>query len=95
MKTGYVYMISNKNRSLLYIGVTENLKRRITQHKNSNGAKFAIKYNLTYLLYFETFTNISEAIRREKQLKNWHKDWKWNLVKEKNPELRDLYLEIV
>lgn len=70
------------------------MKRRIAQHKSLHGAKFTKRYNITDLIYFETFNRIIEAINREKQLKNWHKDWKWNLVKEKNPELRDLYLEI-
>ncbi|MBE9490619.1 MAG: GIY-YIG nuclease family protein [Bacteroidetes bacterium] len=94
MKVGFVYLLSNKNRTVLYIGVTANLIRRIKQHKGAIGSIFTKKYNATDLLYFEKFTSIIEAIDREKQLKNWHKEWKWNLIKKNNPELRDLFDEI-
>jgi len=95
MKIGYVYILSNKNRTVLYIGVTANLIRRIKQHKGATGSVFTKRYNATDLLYFEKFTSIVEAIAREKKLKNWHKDWKWNLINENNPELRDLYPELI
>jgi len=94
MKTSYVYILSNKNKTVLYIGVTANLKRRITQHKSKTGSIFTKRYNVNELLYFEEFTNIVDAIAREKQLKNWHKEWKWNLIKKNNPELIDLFDEI-
>lgn len=90
MKESYVYITSNINRTVLYIGVTSNLKFRIEQHKNGVGSKFTSKYSVLDLLYFETFTTIELAIQREKQLKNWHSDWKWNLIKGKNRELKDL-----
>lgn len=91
MKESFIYIVSNKNRTVLYVGVTSNLLRRITQHKDGNGSVFTKKYSVNELLYYEMFSNINLAINREKQLKNWHKDWKWNLIKEKNPELIDLY----
>ena len=94
LKESFVYIISNKNRTVLYIGVTNNLIRRIEEHKNGKGSVFSKKYNINDLLYFEVFTNIVEAIGREKQLKNWHSDWKWNLIKEKNPKLLDLHNEL-
>jgi len=94
MKKSYTYILSNKNRTVLYVGVTANLKRRITQHKSKTGSVFAKRYNVNELLHFEEFTNIVDAIAREKQLKNWHKEWKWSLIKEMNPELRDLFDEI-
>jgi len=75
---------------MLYIGVTSDLPKRITEHKNGIGSEFTKKYNLKTLIYFEEFTDINQAISREKQLKNWHKDWKWNLIKESNPELTEL-----
>ena len=78
MKESYVYIISNKNRTVLYIGVTSNLLSRMVQHKHGVGSKFTSKYNITDLLYFEMFTNIELAIEREKQLKNWHHDWMEN-----------------
>jgi len=89
MKESYIYIVSNK--TVLYIGVTNDLIRRVREHKESIGSKFTKKYNISELLYFETFTDISLAIKREKQLKNWHNEWKWNLIKETNPNLIDLY----
>ena len=78
----------------LYIGVTADLSKRITEHKQGIGSAFTKKYNLKILIYFEEFSDISQAISREKQLKNWHKDWKWNIAKLSNPELKDLYLNL-
>jgi putative endonuclease len=88
-KEGFVYIMSNKNRTTLYIGVTNDLEVRVLQHKAGLSA-FTKKYNLFDLIYFERILGMQDAIAREKQLKNWHKDWKWNLVKEYNPELLDL-----
>ena len=90
MKESYVYITSNINRTVLYIGLISNIKLRIEQHKNGVGSKFTSNYSVSDLLYFETFTTIELAIQREKQLKNWHSDWKWNLIKEKNRELKGL-----
>ncbi len=94
MQTSYVYILSNSTRTILYIGVTSKLKERITDHKNGKGSSFTQKYHLKFLIYFEEFTDINQAIAREKQLKNWHKNWKWNLAKSKNPDLKDLYPDI-
>jgi putative endonuclease len=90
MKNGFVYILTNKNNSTLYIGVTNNLLKRIYEHKTDKGSDFTIKYRLVYLVYYEEFNSIQEAISREKQLKNWHKDWKWNLIKANNPDICDL-----
>ena len=87
-----MYIMSNKNRTTLYIGVTNNLEVRVLQHK-AGLSKFTKRYNLFDLLYFERIMGMENAIAREKQLKNWHRDWKWNLVKEQNPELQDLALD--
>ena len=95
MKESYIYIVSNKNRSVLYIGITSNLIKRIEEHKNGKGSNFTSKYNVNELLYFEKFLDISQAILREKQLKNWSKEWKWNLIKESNPELVDLYNSLI
>jgi putative endonuclease len=94
MKKGYVYIVSNKNRTTFYVGVTNNIKRRITEHKTGEGSKFTGKYNLTDLVYFEEIPDIVQAIKREKQLKNWHREWKMNLIKSVNPDMRDLYDEL-
>lgn len=94
MKLSYVYILTNKYRTTFYIGVTNNLKRRIEEHIQGAGAKFTSKYNLKYLIYFEEFIDINQAIAREKQLKNWKKDWKLNLIKEHNPNLKTLDISI-
>jgi putative endonuclease len=90
MKQSFVYIMSNFKRTTTYIGVTSDLERRVLEHKRGVGSKFTTKYKLKYLIYFEEISDISQAIEREKQLKNWHKDWKWSLIKGKNPELLDL-----
>jgi len=94
MQKGYTYILTNKNLTVLYVGATKNLKNRIDCHKNGTGAVFTKKYNATILIYFEEFDDFHDAFAREKQLKNWHKDWKWNLIKKSNPDLKDLYLEL-
>ena len=94
MKQSYIYILSNERRSVLYIGVTSDLYKRVVDHKSGKGSIFTKKYNLKVLLYFEEFTSIDQAIAREKQLKNWHKEWKWNLIKQLNPDLKDLFEEM-
>jgi len=90
MRLSYIYIMTNKYRTTFYIGVTSNLDKRIYEHALGEGSKFTRKYQLVDLVYFEEFTDINQAIGREKQLKNWHHDWKINLIKEKNPKLRAL-----
>ena len=90
MQDGYVYILSNKSRSTNYIGVTNDIERRVMEHKCKMGSKFAVRYKLYYLMYYEHFDIIVDAIDREKQLKNWHREWKWNLIKQENPKLLDL-----
>ncbi|MBB1192634.1 GIY-YIG nuclease family protein [Flavobacterium sp. SOK18b] len=94
MQKGFVYILTNKNHTILYIGVTKDLKKRMIRHINGNGAAFTKKYNATILIYFEEFEDYKNAFVREKQLKNWHKEWKLNLIKLLNPKLKDLYLSL-
>lgn len=82
--------MTNKYRTTFYIGVTSNLKKRISEYSKGVGSKFTTKYQLTDLVYFETYSDINQAIAREKKLKNWHHDWKINLIKELNPTLETL-----
>ena len=82
--------MSNKFRTAFYIGVTSNLQGRMWEHINDIGSAFVKKYRLHDLIYFEHFENISDAINREKQLKNWQREWKINLVKSVNPDMKDL-----
>ena len=89
-KQYYVYILTNKSNNVLYIGVTNDLVRRVYEHKNKMIDGFTKKYNLTKLVHYEATTDVRSAIEREKQLKNWHREWKMNLVKEFNPEWKDL-----
>jgi putative endonuclease len=89
-KQYYVYILTNKSNNVLYIGVTNDLVRRIYEHKNKVVNGFTKKYNLNKLIYFETTTDVRSALEREKQLKNWHRDWKINLISEFNPKWEDL-----
>jgi putative endonuclease len=90
----YVYTLTNKNNKVLYIGVTNDLERRIFEHKNKLVEGFTKKYNLNKLIYYEMTEDISSAIEREKQLKNWHRDWKINLINSFNPTWKDLSLDL-
>ncbi len=90
MKQSFVYIMTNTYRTTFYIGVTSNLSKRVLEHQLGEGSKFTKKYNLKDLVYFETFTDINQAIAREKQLKNWRHVWKVNLIKEQNPTLQTL-----
>lgn len=92
-KTCAVYIMTNYSETSLYIGVTSNLQRRIWEHKNKTVDGFTKKYNVDRLVYYELTDSIETAINREKQLKRWHRDWKINLIKEMNPEFRDLSLD--
>ena len=85
-----VYILSNFGRSVFYIGVTNNLPERITEHRSEENTGFTSKYKCHYLMYHEGFSDIRDAIAREKQLKNWHRQWKINLIKQVNPDMIDL-----
>ncbi len=86
----YVYILTNKYNKVLYIGITNNLARRIFEHKNKLVKGFTEKYNLAKLVYYEVTPDVESAIKREKQLKNWHRDWKINLITRSNPEWKDI-----
>ncbi len=92
-KTCAVYIMTNYSQSSLYIGVTSNLQKRVWEHKNKVVAGFTRKYNINRLVYYELTDSIETAINREKQLKRWHREWKINLIKEMNPDFRDLSLD--
>lgn len=94
MKTYYVYMLSNKKRGTIYIGITSNLEKRLAEHRSSIGSIFVKKYKLYKLVYAESTNDVNSAISREKHLKNWHRDWKINLIESINPEWNDLSIEI-
>ena len=86
----YVYLLTNKRNTVLYTGVTNNLERRIYEHKNKLIEGFTARYNLNKLVYFESTTSIETAIQREKQIKGWLRKRKNELVESINPEWKDL-----
>lgn len=89
-KDFYVYIMTNYQETTFYIGVTSDLLRRVSEHKNKEKEGFSSKYNLTKLVYFETTESSLAALEREKQLKRWHREWKINLIKKANPNFNDL-----
>ena len=91
---GYVYIMSNKTRTVLYIGVTADLERRVDEHRNGIGSVFTKKYGCKYIIYYEVFDDIESAIAREKALKKWNRRWKEELITAFNPKLRYLWDQI-
>ena len=94
-KQYYIYIMTNKINTVLYIGVTSDLIRRVYEHKTKLIKGFTEKYNINKLVYFEATNDISGAITKEKQLKKWKRAWKEKLINEKNPEWRDLYNDLI
>lgn len=90
----FVYILSNKTNSTLYIGMTNDLRRRVWEHKQKMLDGFSKEYNLAKLVYYEQFDDITRAIEREKQLKKWNREWKERLIKQQNPDWNDLYQDI-
>ena len=91
---GYIYILTNKNHTVLYTGVTGNLIKRIQEHKEHKFKGFTSKYNIEKLVYFEAFNSIIEAIAREKQIKAGSRLIKINLINKSNPLWKDLYYDI-
>ncbi len=93
-KGGFVYIVSNKNRTVYYIGVTSQLYTRIYQHKTGVFDGFSKKYNCTDLIYYERFDDIESAILKEKQMKKWKRSWKERVIMETNPSMIDMFESI-
>lgn len=90
----YIYIITNQHNTTLYTGITNNLYRRVTEHRTGKGGKFSQRYNLTKLVYIESYPDVRAAISREKQIKNGSRQKKLDLIHSINPDWRDLYNEI-
>jgi len=86
----YTYITASTRRGTLYIGITNDLVRRTSEHKDGSVASFTKQYHVNRLVYYDVFDNPADAIGREKQLKRWHREWKINLIEERNPEWKDL-----
>ena len=88
-KTYYVYIMTNQSRTL-YVGLTNNIRRRVWEHKTGLIEGFTHRYNIDTLVYVESFGDVDSAIAREKQIKNWRREKKLRLINQENPDLRDL-----
>jgi len=95
MSTYYVYILASKRNGTLYVGVTNDLIRRVYEHKNDFVEGFTNKYGVHRLVYFEECEDFDSARQREKRIKEWKRKWKIELIEKENPEWRDLYEEIV
>ncbi len=87
----YVYLLATRKHGTLYVGVTNDLLRRVYQHKTHAAPGFTSRYNIHQLVWFESYDDPQNAIAREKEIKKWWRDWKINLVERSNPEWIDLY----
>lgn len=94
MRNYYVYILASRRNGTLYIGVTNNISRRIFEHKEKFNNGFTKRYNVVKLVYYEIFEDINEAILREKRLKKWNRNWKLSLIEKDNNAWRDLYYEL-
>ena len=95
MKRGWVYIMANRYRGTIYIGVTSSLPHRTMQHRELAGSQFAAKFKCVRLVYAETHDEIASAILRERQLKKWNRDWKIRLIEEQNPEWLDRFDDLI
>lgn len=91
----YVYMLASRKQGTLYIGVTNDLIRRVYEHREGAVESFTKRYRVDRLVYFETHESIEAAIVREKKLKHWKRGWKTDLIERGNPDWRDLYPDLV
>ena len=94
-KEYFVYLVASKKRGTLYTGITNNLIKRIYEHKKGVVEGFTKKYQVHQLVYFEKHIDVLEAISREKVIKKWRRKWKFNLIEQDNPHWIDLYSEII
>ena len=91
MNSYYVYILASRYNGTLYIGITNELIRRVYEHKSKLIEGFTKKYNVDCLVYYEEINDVNAAIKREKQLKEWQRAWKIQLIEKDNPRWRDLY----
>lgn len=93
MKNYFFYILSSKSK-VLYVGMSDDISRRIFEHKKELVEGFTKRYNVNKLVYYESHPELKTAVKREKQLKNWHRQWKINLIESVNKDWKDLYPEI-
>ena len=95
MKSYYVYILTSQRNGTLYIGITNDLIKRVYEHKNNLIDGFTKKYAVHSLVYYEQYADIESAIIREKRLKKWNRKWKLELIEQDNPQWRDLYKDLL
>ncbi|HEX7775257.1 MAG TPA: GIY-YIG nuclease family protein [Parvibaculum sp.] len=95
MSSYYVYILASGRNGTLYIGVTNDLVRRVAEHKSGDAEGFTKKYGVNRLVWFEETSDIDAAIQREKTMKRWRRAWKLNVIEEMNPQWRDLYEDLI
>ena len=92
--TGFVYILANRKNGTLYVGVTNDLSRRVWEHKEGHGSEFVTKWKCTKLVWYGRFERITDAIAHEKRMKKWPRAYKLNTINELNPDWRDLYIDM-
>lgn len=95
MKQGYVYILADKKDGVIYIGVTNDLLKRVCEHKNKIVDGFTKNRNVNSLVFYEEYDDIHKAVIREKQMKKWSREWKVKLIETHNPEWKDLYFDLI
>jgi putative endonuclease len=90
----FVYLLASRRNGTLYVGVTNDLAKRVWQHKQGMIEGFTEKYGVKTLVWYEQTDSVEAAIVREKQIKKWNRDWKVKLIEKRNPQWKDLYLEV-
>jgi len=95
MKQYYVYILASKRNGTLYIGITNNVLKRVYEHKNNLIEGFTQKYGVNNLVYYECYNDIYDAIAREKRIKKWKRQWKIELIEKDNPKWKDLYFDVI
>ena len=91
----YVYILTTKRNTAVYVGVTNDLNRRVEEHRLGGVSGFTRRYNVHKLVHFEVYGTVKEAIQREKRLKNWRREWKNELINERNPTWQDITNKIL
>lgn len=91
----YVYILASDTAGTIYVGVTSDIVKRISEHRLGTFKGFSKKYNVKKLVYYEVYDDITQAIQREKQMKEWKRAWKIELIEKSNPKWNDLFNEIV
>jgi putative endonuclease len=92
--TYYVYFLASRPGGALYVGVTNDLARRVFEHKEGEGGRHTRRYGISKLVYYESYPDINDAIQREKNIKHWPRSWKTRLIYQMNPTWRDLYEDL-